>query len=98
MITNLQNRLETRRHDGELDRADLVQTILLVAGFAIIAILVVTWLGTAILNKGADAATCIEGSNTYGGSLNESQEACDTKHSDDNSFKQGEGYSSRYGS
>lgn len=51
--------------DAHNDRADLVQTVLLVAGFAIAALVLVNWLSTAILNQGANAAACIEGANNY---------------------------------
>ena len=98
MVNDFKARLAARRHDGEADRGDLVQTVLLIAGFAIAAILVVTWVSTAILNKGADAANCIEASNTYSGSSSESQAECDKKTSDTDSFKNDEGYESRYGS
>lgn len=51
--------------NDELDRGDIVQTVLIIAGFAIVCILAINWIGSAILNKGADVAACIEGSNTY---------------------------------
>lgn len=51
--------------DEDLDRGDIVQTVLLIAGFAIVVIVVVSWIGTAIMNKGADVAVCIEGANTF---------------------------------
>lgn len=97
MKTNLQTRLAARRHDGQADSGDLVQTVLLVAGFAIAAILVVTWLSAAILNKGADAANCIEKSNTYNnGASTTSQAECNKQTADTQSFKNDEGYKSRY--
>jgi hypothetical protein len=82
---------------SDTDRGDIVQTILLIAGFAIVAILVVTWIGTAVLNKGADVAECIEGANTY--NVDGSNTACqDANHAADNSFKNDSGYQGRYGS
>ena len=80
------------------DRADLVQTVLLIAGFAVAALILVNWLSTAILNKAADAATCIEGSNTYGGSATESADACASadNSSGDGSFKNDDSYTGRY--
>jgi hypothetical protein len=52
----------------EQDRGTLVETVLLVAGFAVVAILVVTWLGNAIAGSAADAANCISSSNTFSSS------------------------------
>lgn len=83
--------------DAKNDRADLVQTVLLIAGFAIAALVLVNWLSTAILNKAADAATCIEGSNTYGGSSTESAAKCKAaSHSTKNSFTKDSSYAGRY--
>lgn len=96
MISALKNRVEARNVDGA-DRADIVQTVLLIAGFAVVAILVVGWLGTAILNKGADAANCIEGSSSYSSSSAEAGAACTKGAGSNNStFKSDGGYTSRY--
>lgn len=80
------------------DRADLVQTVLLIAGFAVAALILVNWLSTAILNKAADAAECIEGSNTYGGKADESAKKCKAaNHSNgDGSFTNDDSYKGRY--
>lgn len=97
MISALKNRVEARNVDGA-DRADIVQTVLLIAGFAVVAILVVGWVGTAILGKGADAANCIEGSSSYSGS-SDAEAACEKGAGMDNekSFKDDSGYQSRFG-
>lgn len=95
MISALKNRIEARNVDGA-DRADIVQTVLLIAGFAVVAILVVGWVGSAILNKGADAANCIEGSSSYSSS-SEAETACAKgAGSNNSSFKSDNGYTSRY--
>lgn len=84
--------------DVNLDRGDIVQTILLIAGFAIVTILVVNWIGTAIMNKGADTAACIESLDTYasGESTGALGECGEVDHAADNSFSEDDGYSSRY--
>jgi hypothetical protein len=64
MINTIKNNLEARRHDGELDRADAVQTVLIIAGFAIVVILIVAWIGKAIKDKGKQAAQCIDEANS----------------------------------
>lgn len=77
------------------DRGDIVQTILIVAGFALVTILAINWIGTTILNKGADVAECIEGSNTYN---NDSGEACTSnKNSKDKSVTKEKTFKDRYG-
>lgn len=94
-MENIKNAYADGKND--LDRGDAVQTVLIIAGFAIVCILLIQWIGTAILNKGADTATCIEGANTYDGK--NSGKACkETNHSEDKSFKNDDGYKGRYGS
>lgn len=79
----------------EMDRGDIVQTILLIAGFAIVTILAVNWIGTAILNKGADVAQCVEGANSYNAQASGTN--CETaNHAANNSFKNDSGYKGRY--
>jgi len=79
MIEAIKNNLEARRHDGELDRADAVQTVLIIAGFAIVVILLVAWIGKAIKDKGAQAAKCIDQANTgTTNTITASQAACTT--------------------
>lgn len=57
MNRQLHSALERRREE---DRADVVQRVVLIAGFTIVAILLATWLGQASLNKAADSSQCIE--------------------------------------
>ena len=87
-------------NNEELDSADIVQTVLLIAGFAVAVILVVGFITTAVINKGADVAQCIEGANVYAKG-DAGFEAC-TKaknhaETEGNSFKDGEGYQGRFG-
>ena len=99
MTSSLKNRIAARQHDGELDSADVVQTVILIAGFVIVAILLVTWLGTAILNKSADAGACVQDSNTYaGGSSNNSDSCAPDKavKGGTSDFRNDGGYKSRY--
>ena len=79
------------------DRAAItVEMVLTIAGLAIVAIALVAWLGTAILNKGADVAVCIESANTYVSSA-ESEQACKDGDTKNKSFKQTEqSYKDRY--
>lgn len=77
------------------DTAGIVDELIMFAGLAIVAIVLVGWLGKALLNRGADVAQCVEGSNTYAG--NEAQKACkDANHAKKNSFKKDSSYKSRY--
>ena len=41
------------------DRGDLVQMVIIVAGFAIAAIAIVGWITTALYGVGADTAKCV---------------------------------------
>lgn len=49
--------------DEAADRGSLVETVLLIAGFAVVAILVVTWIGNAIAGQAANVSNCIAGAN-----------------------------------
>jgi hypothetical protein len=52
---------ENSRDSGAL----LISHLIMIAGFAIMSLLVVNWLSTAVLNKAADDAKCVEESNNY---------------------------------
>ena len=80
--------------DAHNDRADLVQTVLLIAGFAIAALVLVNWLSTAILNQASDAAKCIEGANTY--SKETSLKTCKTGDGTNKSYTNDSSYKDRY--
>lgn len=45
------------------DRGSLVETVLIVAGMAVVAILVVTWIGGAIAGQAANTSACIANAN-----------------------------------
>ena len=81
------------------DGGDLVSTLIITAGFAIAAILFVNWISTAVTNKAADTAACVEGSNTYKASPAGEEKVCEspTNHGTSNSFTNDHGYLSRYG-
>ena len=64
-IGNIKAAFAKNADTQDRDRGDLVQTIIITAGFAVAGFLLVNWISTALLNKGADIAQCIEGSNTY---------------------------------
>lgn len=49
-----------RINDVDIDCGDLVQTIIIVAVFAVIAITVVGLIGNSIMSKGRSVALCIE--------------------------------------
>lgn len=50
------------------DKGGFVDEIILMSGFALVAIAVVTWIGGAVMNRGADVAECINGANVYANS------------------------------
>ena len=50
--------------DASADRGSTVETVLLIAGFAVIAILVVSWIGGAIAGQAANTAACIASGST----------------------------------
>ena len=95
-INNIRAAFAKNANDADLDRGDLVQTIIITAGFAVAGFLLVNWISTAILNKGADIAACIEGANTY--NSNQAAANCQSQnHASTNSFKEDSGYKGRFG-
>lgn len=66
------------------ERGSLVETVLLIAGFAIVAILVISWVGGAIAGQAANVSNCIAGAN--GQDINAARTACtnDTVNIKDN--------------
>lgn len=96
-INNMRSAFATDATDVNKDRGDLVQTVIITAGFALAGFLLVNWLSTAILNKGVDIANCIENSNgTKGDAANLA--ACNGNNAQTagNSFKDSDGYKGRF--
>ena len=75
-FNNIESVIAASKAQEEQDRADLVQMIIIVAGFAIAAIAIVGWISTALFGIGADTANCLTGVQTYGGSAATTQENC----------------------
>lgn len=82
--------------EEERDSGDLVSTIIIIAGFAIAAILAINWLSTAVLNSAADVAECIEGASVFQNATEAEQNCADASHVRDNSFTDSEGYKGRF--
>lgn len=86
----------------EQDRGSLVETVLLIAGFAVVAILVVTWIGNAIAGQAADISECITGANSYSsGAAAETETECSTNDRSDAAQDANEatgGWEDRFGS
>jgi len=55
---------------NEADRGDLVQTVLITAGFAVAAILVIAWISSTLAAKGSEIADCIGASGNFAGKAN----------------------------
>jgi len=70
-ITNIKSAFAS---DESADRGSLVETVLLIAGFAVVAILVVTWIGNAIAGQAANVSNCIASAN--GSNVNAVNTSC----------------------
>lgn len=97
-ISNILDVFSPSPIEGHRESGDLVQSVLITAGFAIAALIFVNFVSTAIINKAAETADCIEGSNVYttSGSAKHCKETV-AKHSGKNSFKKDEAYTGRFG-
>ena len=81
------------------DVAEVTQTVILIAFFAVMAIATTGWLVIAGTNKAVDAAACAEGASYhFDGSKNGSYDYCKTNVSKqgNNSFTKHDTYTSRY--
>lgn len=64
-VSNVKAAFDNSADEKDRDSGELVSTIITTAGFAVMGLLAVNWLSTAVLNKAADVGTCIEKSNNY---------------------------------
>lgn len=96
-INNMRSAFAAEVDTTNKDRGDLVQTVIIVAGFALAGFLLVNFLSTAILNKGADIANCIEGSSGMQKDK-DNLKACSGNHAKEKgtSFKDSAGYKDRF--
>ena len=58
-LKNIHAVILNNQETEDKDRGDLVQMIIIVAGFAIAAIAIVGWITTALYGVGADTAKCV---------------------------------------
>lgn len=70
-INNIQGAFAS---NDSADRGSLVETVLLIAGFAVVAILVVTWIGNSIAGQAANVSACIADANAS--DSNDAQSTC----------------------
>jgi hypothetical protein len=81
----------------EADRGDLVQTIVITALLAVAAILVIGWISTTLINKGADVVECIEGTSTYEQKKTTTKTACNDDKTTSNKVTDDAEWTSRFG-
>lgn len=53
------------KNRSEDDKGDLVQTIIIIAGFAVAAVVIIGALSSTLMNKGQAAAECISGGTSF---------------------------------
>ena len=93
-ISNVKNVLGPNKTGS--DKGGVVDTIIMVAGFALLAVGVLSFIVPAILNSGADTADCIESASSM--TAEQTEKKCKSgEHTKKNSFKKGDSYKSRYG-
>lgn len=63
---------------SEEDKGDLVQTIIIIAGFAVAAIVIIGGITSTLMNKGEAVAGCISGSNSFTAG-SEARDNCEAK-------------------
>lgn len=98
MLSNIRNAYsEPADFNPDGGATFLIQAIFIISGFAVVSILAVNWIGTSILNKGADVATCLEAVDVYDSADEPVAGDCDEiDHAADHSFTNDAGYTARY--
>ena len=77
-LNNIYAVLLNNQEAEDKDRGDLVQMVIIIAGFAIAAIAIVGWITTALFGVGANSARCLT---TYGqGLMQNSNTRCYEDH------------------
>lgn len=76
MISKIKENLARRRDPEMQDCGEIVSNVIWLAGFVIVATAIVVWIGTSVLGKTADTASCITGADSYGQSVNSSASNC----------------------
>lgn len=99
-MTFVKNMKETFGKDAvvavEADRGDLVQTVLITAGFAVAAILVIAWISSTVAAKGSQISDCVGGAGNFA-SANASADACaDNEKGKTAADKNAEAYGERF--
>ena len=67
----------TEKGSTHEDTGDLVQTVLITAGFAVTAVLVIAWYASSITAQGARMSDCISGGGSIDNSHTNAVENCD---------------------
>lgn len=84
--------------DEEADRGSLVEQVVITSSLAVAGYFAMNWLSTSVLNKFADTAQCVEGTNTFQTStVSNNCMNTTTSKGTTNSFKNDTGYKSRFG-
>jgi hypothetical protein len=95
-VSNVKAAFDNSADEKDRDSGELVSTIITTAGFAVMGLLAVNWLSTAVLSKAADVGTCIEASNSYSKTtLGASATACQNGKGGVTSFKSDTSYTGR---
>lgn len=67
-LDNIANAFADEKRDSDLASAQgIVPTILIIAGFSVVAILAVTWIVNSIAWKASEESKCITSQSTYSG-------------------------------
>lgn len=95
-IGNIRSTFAQSFEESSDDKGTVIETVMLTAGFVVLALVVVGWLSDSLTNKAKDIASCVEGSKT---SINndadgncEDQDAAETS-----SFKNDDSFKKRFG-
>lgn len=84
------------KNRSEDDKGDLVQTIIIIAGFAVAAVVIIGALSSTLMNKGQAAAECISGATSFT-TGSESKDNC-KKADDDAKDASGDAIQDNFGS
>lgn len=88
----------TEKGNQHEDSGDLVQTVLITAGFAVTAVLIIAWYANSIAAQGARMSDCLSGAGSVDNSHVNAVENCDDNSLPEKAAEQNdEEYNKRFG-
>lgn len=97
-IKNIKNVFMQKVENSHIDSGDLVQTVLITAGFAVTAVLLIAWYGSSIAAQGVKTANCVSGGTVESTYIDAVGNCDDNTQPEEIAEQNDEDYQNRFGS